>query len=104
MTSSRTYWSTDYMKATLSTMPDPFLLLLSLSPLEPFDQHDAVETEASVADLSVEFRWLTSMFDLCVWFRCKRMVVVISDEYLRSDACDFQTKFALSLCPGERMI
>ncbi|KAM8823390.1 myeloid differentiation primary response protein MyD88 [Spinachia spinachia] len=44
----------------------------------------------------------------CVWSitseliekRCKRMVVVISDEYLDSDACDFQTKFALSLCPG----
>ncbi|XP_010781463.1 myeloid differentiation primary response protein MyD88-like [Notothenia coriiceps] len=30
------------------------------------------------------------------------MVVVISDEYLDSDACDFQTKFALSLCPGAR--
>ncbi|XP_076617714.1 myeloid differentiation primary response protein MyD88 [Chaetodon auriga] len=46
----------------------------------------------------------------CVWTitseliekRCKRMVVVISDEYLNSDACDFQTKFALSLCPGAR--
>uniref|UniRef100_A0A1A8PYE5 Myeloid differentiation primary response protein MyD88 n=3 Tax=Nothobranchius TaxID=28779 RepID=A0A1A8PYE5_9TELE len=46
----------------------------------------------------------------CVWTitselierRCKRMVVVISDEYLESDACDFQTKFALSLCPGAR--
>uniref|UniRef100_UPI0037E739B0 myeloid differentiation primary response protein MyD88 n=1 Tax=Semicossyphus pulcher TaxID=241346 RepID=UPI0037E739B0 len=46
----------------------------------------------------------------CVWTitseliekRCKRMVVVISDEYLDSDACDFQTKFALSLCPGAR--
>ncbi|XP_029313699.1 myeloid differentiation primary response protein MyD88 [Cottoperca gobio] len=46
----------------------------------------------------------------CVWTitselierRCKRMVVVISDEYLDSDACDFQTKFALSLCPGVR--
>ncbi|XP_067107752.1 myeloid differentiation primary response protein MyD88 isoform X1 [Osmerus mordax] len=43
----------------------------------------------------------------CVWTitseliekRCKRMVVVISDNYLDSDACDFQTKFALSLCP-----
>ncbi|XP_051538818.1 myeloid differentiation primary response protein MyD88-like isoform X1 [Myxocyprinus asiaticus] len=34
--------------------------------------------------------------------RCKRMVVVISDDYLDSDACDFQTKFALSLCPGAR--
>lgn len=46
----------------------------------------------------------------CVWSitseliekRCKKMVVVISDEYLRSDACDFQTKFALSLSPGAR--
>ncbi|XP_020568386.2 myeloid differentiation primary response protein MyD88 isoform X1 [Oryzias latipes] len=48
----------------------------------------------------------------CVWTitseliekRCKRMVVVISDEYLESDACDFQTKFALSLCPGNTVI
>uniref|UniRef100_A0A4W5KDS2 TIR domain-containing protein n=1 Tax=Hucho hucho TaxID=62062 RepID=A0A4W5KDS2_9TELE len=47
----------------------------------------------------------------CVWTitseliekRCKRMVVVISDEYLDSDACDFQTKFALSLCPGKSL-
>ncbi|XP_061661488.1 myeloid differentiation primary response protein MyD88 [Syngnathoides biaculeatus] len=46
----------------------------------------------------------------CVWTitselierRCKRMVVVISDEYIESDACDFQTKFALSLSPGAR--
>nr|ADX01346.1 myeloid differentiation factor 88 [Lutjanus sanguineus] len=46
----------------------------------------------------------------CVWTitseliekRCKRMVVVISDEYLDSNACDFQTKFALSLSPGAR--
>lgn len=46
----------------------------------------------------------------CVWTitseliekRCKRMVVVVSDEYLESDACAFQTKFALSLCPGAR--
>ncbi|XP_057679792.1 myeloid differentiation primary response protein MyD88 isoform X2 [Corythoichthys intestinalis] len=46
----------------------------------------------------------------CVWTitseliekRCKRVVVVISDEYLESDACDFQTKFALSLSPGAR--
>ncbi|XP_062841264.1 myeloid differentiation primary response protein MyD88 [Trichomycterus rosablanca] len=46
----------------------------------------------------------------CVWTitselierRCKRMVVIISDDYLDSDACDFQTKFALSLCPGAR--
>ncbi|NP_001281130.1 myeloid differentiation primary response protein MyD88 [Cynoglossus semilaevis] len=44
----------------------------------------------------------------CVWTitselieqRCRRMVVVISDEYLDSEACDFQTKFALSLGPG----
>uniref|UniRef100_UPI00398F078D myeloid differentiation primary response protein MyD88 n=1 Tax=Pristiophorus japonicus TaxID=55135 RepID=UPI00398F078D len=46
----------------------------------------------------------------CVWTisseliekRCKRMVVIISDDYLISDDCDFQTKFALSLSPGAR--
>ncbi|XP_020826248.1 myeloid differentiation primary response protein MyD88 [Phascolarctos cinereus] len=46
----------------------------------------------------------------CIWSitseliekRCRRMVVVISDEYLQSNECDFQTKFALSLCPGAR--
>uniref|UniRef100_A0A8C3M8S4 Myeloid differentiation primary response protein MyD88 n=1 Tax=Geospiza parvula TaxID=87175 RepID=A0A8C3M8S4_GEOPR len=32
--------------------------------------------------------------------RCRRMVVVVSDDYLESDECDFQTKFALSLSPG----
>nr|KAF6475302.1 MYD88 innate immune signal transduction adaptor [Rousettus aegyptiacus] len=31
---------------------------------------------------------------------CRRMVVVISDDYLESKECDFQTKFALSLSPG----
>nr|KAF6475301.1 MYD88 innate immune signal transduction adaptor [Rousettus aegyptiacus] len=44
----------------------------------------------------------------CVWSitseliekRCRRMVVVISDDYLESKECDFQTKFALSLSPG----
>ncbi|XP_006869213.1 PREDICTED: myeloid differentiation primary response protein MyD88 isoform X2 [Chrysochloris asiatica] len=44
----------------------------------------------------------------CVWSiaseliekRCRRMVVVVSDDYLQSKECDFQTKFALSLCPG----
>ncbi|MBN3312582.1 OXSR1 kinase, partial [Atractosteus spatula] len=44
----------------------------------------------------------------CVWTitseliekRCKRMVVVISDDYLDSECCDFQTKFALSLSPA----
>lgn len=34
--------------------------------------------------------------------RCRRMVVVISDDYLDSEECDFQTKFALSLSPGAR--
>ncbi|XP_067887530.1 myeloid differentiation primary response protein MyD88 [Heterodontus francisci] len=46
----------------------------------------------------------------CVWTisseliekRCKRMVAIISDDYLISDECDFQTKFALSLSPGAR--
>lgn len=34
--------------------------------------------------------------------RCRRMVVVVSDDYLQSKECDFQTKFALSLSPGKR--
>ncbi|XP_068092044.1 myeloid differentiation primary response protein MyD88 [Hyperolius riggenbachi] len=34
--------------------------------------------------------------------RCRKMVVVISDDYLDSPECDFQTKFALSLQPGAR--
>uniref|UniRef100_A0A8C8VQ06 Myeloid differentiation primary response protein MyD88 n=1 Tax=Pelusios castaneus TaxID=367368 RepID=A0A8C8VQ06_9SAUR len=46
----------------------------------------------------------------CVWSitselierRCRKMVVVISDDYLQSNECDFQTKFALSLSPGAR--
>ncbi|XP_061820873.1 myeloid differentiation primary response protein MyD88 [Nerophis lumbriciformis] len=46
----------------------------------------------------------------CVWTitselienRCRKLVAIISDEYLDSDACDFQTKFALSLAPGAR--
>ncbi|XP_041922982.1 myeloid differentiation primary response protein MyD88 [Alosa sapidissima] len=46
----------------------------------------------------------------CVWtitselieMRCRKMVVIISDDYLDSEACDFQTKFALSLSPGAR--
>ncbi|XP_063777883.1 myeloid differentiation primary response protein MyD88 [Pseudophryne corroboree] len=32
--------------------------------------------------------------------RCRKMVVIISDDYLDSNECDFQTKFALSLGPG----
>ncbi|KAF7245750.1 Myeloid differentiation primary response protein MyD88 [Varanus komodoensis] len=35
--------------------------------------------------------------------RCRKMVVVISDDYLDSEECDFQTKFALSLSPGARL-
>uniref|UniRef100_A0A8C5QGC0 Myeloid differentiation primary response protein MyD88 n=1 Tax=Leptobrachium leishanense TaxID=445787 RepID=A0A8C5QGC0_9ANUR len=34
--------------------------------------------------------------------RCRKMVVIISDDYLDSKECDFQTKFALSLSPGAR--
>uniref|UniRef100_A0A8C4QHX2 Myeloid differentiation primary response protein MyD88 n=1 Tax=Eptatretus burgeri TaxID=7764 RepID=A0A8C4QHX2_EPTBU len=45
---------------------------------------------------------------LCVWTisseliekRCRKMVVVISDDFLDSEQCDFQIKFALSLAPG----
>ncbi|NXI57623.1 MYD88 protein, partial [Chloroceryle aenea] len=64
-----------------------------------------------------EFKLKLCVFDrdvlpgTCVWSisgeliekRCRRMVVVISDDYLESEECDFQTKFALSLSPGARM-
>ncbi|NXM55409.1 MYD88 protein, partial [Illadopsis cleaveri] len=63
-----------------------------------------------------EFKLKLCVFDrdvlpgACVWSisgelierRCRRMVVVVSDDYLESDECDFQTKFALSLSPGAR--
>ncbi|NWI81060.1 MYD88 protein, partial [Dryoscopus gambensis] len=63
-----------------------------------------------------EFKLKLCVFDrdvlpgTCVWSisgelierRCRRMVVVVSDDYLESDECDFQTKFALSLSPGAR--
>ena len=29
------------------------------------------------------------------------MVIVMSPQYLQSDACDFQTKFAHALSPGQ---
>ncbi|XP_070535486.1 myeloid differentiation primary response protein MyD88-like isoform X2 [Ptychodera flava] len=34
--------------------------------------------------------------------RCKRMIVILSPEFLGSDECDFQAKIALSLNPGSR--
>ncbi|XP_074841253.1 myeloid differentiation primary response protein MyD88 isoform X2 [Carettochelys insculpta] len=63
-----------------------------------------------------EFKLKLCVFDRdvlpgsCVWSitseliekRCRKMVVVISDDYLESNECDFQTKFALSLSPGAR--
>ncbi|XP_063003526.1 myeloid differentiation primary response protein MyD88 [Elgaria multicarinata webbii] len=40
--------------------------------------------------------------ELIEW-RCRKVVAVISDDYLDSEACDFQTKFALALSPGARL-
>ncbi|XP_070535480.1 myeloid differentiation primary response protein MyD88-like [Ptychodera flava] len=34
--------------------------------------------------------------------RCKRMIVILSPEFLGSDECDFQAKVALSYSPGAR--
>lgn len=80
-------------------------------------QSDIVFVHEMIRELEqTDYRLKLCVFDRnvlpgsCVWTitseliekRCKRMVVVISDEYLDSDACDFQTKFALSLCPGAR--
>uniref|UniRef100_UPI00358F29C2 myeloid differentiation primary response protein MyD88-like isoform X2 n=1 Tax=Myxine glutinosa TaxID=7769 RepID=UPI00358F29C2 len=48
---------------------------------------------------------------LCVWTisseliekRCRKMVVVISDDLLDSEQCDFQIKFALSIAPASSL-
>ncbi|XP_041372058.1 myeloid differentiation primary response protein MyD88-like [Gigantopelta aegis] len=34
--------------------------------------------------------------------RCRRLIIILSPQYLKSPACDFQTKFAQSLSPGSR--
>lgn len=34
--------------------------------------------------------------------RCRRMIIVLSKDYLHSPACDFQVKFAHALAPGAR--
>lgn len=34
--------------------------------------------------------------------RCRRMIIVLSHDYLHSSACDFQVKFAHALAPGAR--
>ncbi|XP_060083351.1 myeloid differentiation primary response protein MyD88-like [Ylistrum balloti] len=34
--------------------------------------------------------------------RCRRMVIILSNDYLQSSACDFQSKFAHALSPGAR--
>ncbi|XP_033731819.1 myeloid differentiation primary response protein MyD88-like [Pecten maximus] len=34
--------------------------------------------------------------------RCRRMVIILSNNYLQSSACDFQSKFAHALSPGAR--
>ncbi|OWF56120.1 Myeloid differentiation primary response protein MyD88 [Mizuhopecten yessoensis] len=34
--------------------------------------------------------------------RCRRMVIILSNNYLLSSACDFQSKFAHALAPGAR--
>ncbi|XP_060083346.1 myeloid differentiation primary response protein MyD88-like [Ylistrum balloti] len=33
--------------------------------------------------------------------RCRRMVIILSNDYLQSSACDFQSKFAHALSPGK---
>ncbi|XP_033731820.1 myeloid differentiation primary response protein MyD88-like [Pecten maximus] len=34
--------------------------------------------------------------------RCRKMVIILSNNYLQSSACDFQSKFAHALSPGAR--
>ena len=35
-------------------------------------------------------------------FRCKKMLIVLSPDFLKSPECDFQTKFAHALSPGKQ--
>ncbi|XP_006823913.1 myeloid differentiation primary response protein MyD88 [Saccoglossus kowalevskii] len=35
--------------------------------------------------------------------RCKRMIIVVSPDFLNSEQCEFQAKVALSFSPGARM-
>ncbi|XP_019363480.1 PREDICTED: myeloid differentiation primary response protein MyD88, partial [Gavialis gangeticus] len=80
-------------------------------------QKDIEFVQEMITELEqTEFKLKLCVFDrdvlpgACVWSiaseliekRCRRMVVVISDDYLDSSECDFQTKFALSLSPGAR--
>lgn len=65
----------------------------------PLEQFRAVH--ASVCGNENHLIWHFICFLPCLISRCRRMVVVVSDDYLESDECDFQTKFALSLSPGK---
>ncbi|NXN25165.1 MYD88 protein, partial [Nycticryphes semicollaris] len=103
----------------ITTRDDPYG-----SGTEMFDaficycQKDLQFVQEMIRELEqTEFKLKLCVFDrdvlpgTCVWSisgeliekRCRRMVVVISDDYLESDECDFQTKFALSLSPGARL-
>ncbi|NXK08081.1 MYD88 protein, partial [Herpetotheres cachinnans] len=103
----------------ITTRDDPYG-----SGIEMFDaficycQKDLQFVQEMIRELEqTEFKLKLCVFDrdvlpgTCVWSisgeliekRCRRMVVVISDDYLESNECDFQTKFALSLSPGARL-
>jgi myeloid differentiation primary response protein MyD88 len=34
--------------------------------------------------------------------RCRKMIIILSPDYTKSDECDFQTRFAFSLSPGAK--
>ncbi|XP_070585101.1 myeloid differentiation primary response protein MyD88 [Erythrolamprus reginae] len=103
----------------ITTQDDP----LGQSP-EFFDaficycQNDIPFVQEMIQELEqTEYKLKLCVFDrdvlpgACVWSisseliqkRCRKMVVVISDDYLDSEDCDFQTKFALGLSPGARL-
>ncbi|XP_034257544.1 myeloid differentiation primary response protein MyD88 [Pantherophis guttatus] len=77
----------------------------------PFVQEMIQELEQAVHKLKLCVFDRDVLPGTCVWSitselierRCRKMVVVISDDYLDSEECDFQTKFALSLSPGARL-
>ncbi|KAJ6659283.1 hypothetical protein lerEdw1_019154 [Lerista edwardsae] len=105
-------------KRGITTLDDPFGQMPELfDAFICYCQKDIPFVQEMIQELEqTEHRLKLCVFDRdvlpgsCVWTitseliekRCRRMVVIISDDYLDSEECDFQTKFALSLSPGAR--
>ena len=41
---------------------------------------------------------------MCSHYRCRRVIILMSRSFLKSQCCDFQVKFAQALAPGMSQI